>query len=68
MKKTQDQRFLEYAGIITSGKLQERGSQVIQNEIYGIMKHTQWTEKKIMASSKRRKYHLHAMCVKKKNN
>lgn len=25
MKKTQDQRFLEYAGIITSGKLQERG-------------------------------------------
>lgn len=24
MKKTQDQRFLEYAGIITSGKLQER--------------------------------------------
>lgn len=26
MKKTQDQRFLEYAGIITSGKLQERGT------------------------------------------
>lgn len=32
MKNTQDQRFLEYAGIITSGKLQEREVQSWQPE------------------------------------
>lgn len=36
MKKTQDQRFLEYAGIITSGKLQERGKR--KTHIYGVLK------------------------------
>lgn len=36
MKKTQDQRFLEYAGIITSGKLQERGKR--KTHIHGVLK------------------------------
>lgn len=41
MKKTQDQRFLEYAGIITSGKLQETEMSQTHARLVN-QRHSQW--------------------------
>lgn len=46
MKKTQDQRFLEYAGIITSGKLQEKGKR--KTHIYGVLAFRRHTKVEVL--------------------